>query len=160
MSTWAELQRIFTEDHREMMRGFQELIDALRARRDQDAVQIADRLDQSAGPHIEFEEKHLYPIISQSHGPQYTSLLYEEHSQVLDAIRTLQNYRTESAVQPLTDQLRERLIGELMVGIDHATTCGTLLGRLTSLPPEIQEALLERLEEIRKVAHRWTELKQ
>jgi hypothetical protein len=156
------LQRMFAEDHREMMRGFNQLLQALRSGRDQEAIALASKIDQVAGPHIEFEERFLYPVVRESHGDQYADRLYGEHDQVLQAIRTLKALDTvpgDIPVSiPLSPEQREQLVGQLQVGIEHATSCGTLLSRLKSLSDQKQSELIRQLEACRSSGRQWTQL--
>ena len=47
---------------------------------------------------------------------------------------------------------------QLETAMDHALSCGTLLSHVTSKDAAEQQRLLDRLEDISRRGHRWTEL--
>ncbi len=153
-STLQSLRDAFVEDHRHLTRGLNRLLKTLRAGDVESGVQIAEELDRTAGPHIQFEEEVLYPEIARTRGSEFTGRLYDEHGQALRAIRTL----LDADPEELPASAREQVIQDAQTGLDHAVSCGTLLSHLTTLPEEIQERLLGRLMELRREGRRWSEL--
>jgi hypothetical protein len=158
MSTWERLQQAFLADHQAMLRGFQDLIAAL-AREDWEAaVRAASRLDTVAGPHIEFEEKYLYPQVGRSRGDTYLSRLYDDHEEVAGALTEILDVLADPNEKTPSRATVARWMATLRGGIDHASACGTLLGELKGLPEERQREFLDGLTRLRDQAARWTEL--
>ena len=155
---WQELHQIFLNDHREMTRGFRQLLLAIRDGKDREAARLADHLDILSGPHIAFEERHLYPRVRQQRGKEYADRLYHEHREMLDSLRTLQALAADSPSARLSDSDRQAVAGQLETGLQHAATCGTLLSHLQSLPGNEQLELLDTMRAIRQRPCRWTEL--
>lgn len=166
-TTWERLQRAFVEDHRAMTRGYRDLIEQLLANDFEAAGRAASRLDSIAGPHIEFEERFLYPLIGRSRGDTYLSRLYDEHEEVVDVLSEILAVLTQQS-QPQKPQLApqetpqegtvRRWIAQLRGGIDHASACGTLLNEIQSLAEDEQLRFLDGLARLREQGNRWTEL--
>ena len=114
-TTWERLQNAFVEDHRSMTRGYRELIELLDQGDFVAASHAASRLDTIAGPHIEFEEKYLYPHVAKSRGNTYMSRLFDEHD---DVATTLVEILSTAKHQPPDQQSVARwlttLIGRLV----------------------------------------------
>ena len=66
MSSWERLQTAFVDDHQTMTRGYVDLLEAIQSRDFALASQTAARIDELAGPHIEFEEQCLYPEVTKN----------------------------------------------------------------------------------------------
>jgi hypothetical protein len=154
-STWERLQKSFVEDHRAMTRGYQELIGLLTAGDWVAASQAASRLDRIAGPHIEFEEKYLYPQVAKSRGNRYISRLYDEHDEAVTVLGEI--LQAGQPARP-ADEKVAGWIERLRHGIDHASACGTMLGELKSLPEAEQRRFLDGMTRLREKGARWTEL--
>ena len=152
-----ELHQIFTEDHREMTRGFRDLLLAVRAGQDQEAIRLANAFDVQAGPHIAFEEGYLYPRVRRQRGKDYADRLYHEHGEMLDSLRTLQALSTDRQAK-LSESERKTVAEQLETGLQHAATCGTLLSHLQALPAGEQRELLEACVPVRQHPRRWTQL--
>jgi len=144
----------FLADHRHLTRGFSALIEALERDDLAEAKRIADELDRLAGPHIEFEELVYYPAVERSLGRDNVDKLYHEHQVGLGAIRSL----LERDDTPLIDAERGRLLADANVALEHAVSCGALLGYVTALAEEEQAEMLRHLEAARERGRRWTEL--
>lgn len=155
MTTINDLKNLnsaFVEDHRTLIRGYRDAKEAVEKHDLATARTIAERLDQEAGAHIEFEERCLYPIVAAARGNEYASKLYHEHKGTLQTLVELQ------AASSMDDAARLRWLGGLQEGLEHAATCGTLLSHLETLPVERQKELLERLRSLRTEKRRWSEL--
>ena len=85
------LSEAFVEDHRHLTQGLSDILQALRDDNLEEAVRMAEDLDQVAGPHMEFEEEILYPEVRKSRGSDYVSRLYREHQVALEAVKALIN---------------------------------------------------------------------
>lgn len=160
MTTWEQLQQAFLADHRAMLRGFQELINALVAGDRQASGRAASELNAVAGPHIEFEERFLYPQVARTRGDTYLSRLYDEHDEVVAVLADIIDGSETAPHEPrrLDRSTVSRWVATLRGGIDHASACGTLLGELKSLSEPQQLEFLDRLNRLRDRGNCWTEL--
>lgn len=151
------LEKEFATDHREMTQGFARLLELLRSGEDAEVRRLASDIDRLAGPHIEFEETVLYPAIAQMEGQDFAARLNAEHASVLEAIEWLQSPPSES---PIDVNTRERLIQQIQIGLEHAETCGSLLGHLTTLDEPQHQNYLKQLLECRERGRRWSNRRQ
>ena len=148
----STLKEEFTRDHRELTRGYLAISKALKSENIAQAKLLADELDRAAGPHIEFEESCLYPRVAENRGDPYAAKLYDEHTEILSAIRTLLQ------CDELSSEKQQELSDGMQIGLQHAATCGTLLGHLCSLPDPDQQQLLKEYLRLKKTGRRWTQL--
>ena len=153
--TNSSLSKAFMEDHRDLTQGFAQILLALRVNDLQRAALIAERLDRTAGPHIEFEEKVLYPAVAKDRGGQYTARLYREHRLGVELLVRLMESKGKTKLEALE---REKSIQDVQIVVDHALSCGTLLSHLTILETEEQEKLLKQLLDFRQAGHLWSQL--
>ncbi len=149
----STLGQAFVEHHRRLNRGLQEIVESLQRNEVAEAVARAEVLDQIAGPHIEFEEEVLYPLVAKNVDSNFAARLYGEHRVGKNALATLLKKRKN-----LGPDERTRLVEDFRLALDHVTSCGSLLSQLTNLEPEEQQHFLERMREIADVGHRWTQL--
>ena len=146
------LKNEFLSDHQQMTRL---LVQLHRALVDGDrllAKKLAVELDQHVGPHIQFEETVLYPLVAKSLGTEFSKQLYSEHSDIKRAVRYL--VTTDQPTQISIDTLEE-LKNDLDTGVKHAESCGTLLSYLTNLPEKETTSALKQLRDLRKANRRW-----
>ena len=92
-ASWQELERAFIDDHQELSRGYREIVEAIEQDDHELAANIATRLDQVAGPHIEFEEHCLYPEVARSRGEEYVERLYREHADTVETLTEIEQHR-------------------------------------------------------------------
>lgn len=154
-NTWNRLQRAFVDDHRTLTREYKVILECLAKREFQAASRAADDLDQSAGPHIEFEERFLYPQVERVRGSNYTSRLYLEHDSVVAVLRELADISPDQELSELDIQ---RWKSGLQHGVDHASACGSMLSQLKTLPESEQLRLLDGLTRLHEKKSRWSEL--
>lgn len=154
-TTWKRLQEAFIQDHRSLARGYRELIELLNQRDFVAASHAASRLDTVAGPHIEFEEKYLYPRAAQSRGDAQLSRLFHEHREILAVLNQILSAATGSSPDDSTVQ---DWITQLQQASDHAAAAATLIGELQSLPDSEQLRYLDGLTRLRDQGSRWSEL--
>ena len=147
------LEEEFASDHRELTRGFARLLELLESGEDAEASRLANHLDQVAGPHIEFEETVLYPAVERAEGSDFAARLYGEHRTAFEAIDLL---LTHSEDKPIDAETRQRLIEQVQNGLDHAVSCGSLMGHLTALDETQHELFLQKLYDCRKAGRRWS----
>lgn len=145
----------FLEDHQVFTRLLHRLMGALRQRDNAQARSLAEELDRTAGSHIEFEESVLYPAVGRVHGREFMLKLLGEHHTALDAIRKL---LAAGPREPLDEGTRQQIERGIEVALEHVESCGTLVSHLSTLGPAEQADALERLEECRRLGHRWSEL--
>lgn len=151
------LRDAFISDHQAMIRGFRDLRDALERHDDSAAAAIADRLDRSAGAHIEFEERDYYPVLREWLGRDRVEEMYDEHGTGFAAILAL---AFRPASMGVSSGERARLMENVDVALDHAVACGAALAYLDELDEPRQQKLLDALYAARERGHRWSELER
>lgn len=151
----SALAREFLQDHQTLSRGLAALRDAIIRNDLEDAKTLADRVDRSAGGHMEFEERLLYPHVARVLGAEYVDRLYAEHRLGKTAVARV---LARPSAEPLPAEEQSALLAELETVGDHVLSCGTLLSHLTALDEPAQQRMLERLLEFRRERRRWTEL--
>lgn len=151
----SPLAREFLVDHQALTRGLASLRDAIASTDIPNARLIADRLDRSAGGHMEFEERVLYPRVAQTVGSEYVDRLYAEHRIGRDAVLQILSLRDS---EPLPADEQSALLAKLETVGEHVLSCGTLLSHLTALDAQSQQRMLDRLNEYRREGVRWTEM--
>jgi hypothetical protein len=150
----SPLVEAFLDDHKRMTRLIARLHEAL-GQEDAGVVRaLAEELDRVAGPHIEFEEQVLYPLVARERDAAYARQLYAEHSAVRDALAQL------LAKERLDEAEAARLKAGIGVGLEHAASCGTLVSHLGALPEKEQEQALATLVELQRKARNWTDLSE
>jgi len=154
-STWQDLQKAFVDDHVAMTRGYESLMAAVKAGDFPLAAELAEHVDKIAGPHVEFEERFLYPTVQETRGESYVSRLYTEHDEIVRAIRELASLPPEAS--PSSEKVA-RWIEQLTEGLHHAASCGSLLSHLQVQSPEKQRSYLDAIHRLRKQGTRWSEL--
>jgi len=151
----SKLSEAFVEDHRHLTQGLTRLLEAVRAGDVVRAVEVADALDQAAGPHVRFEEDVFYPQVAKARGPEFVGRLYREHRVGVEAIEAILKCRGASS---LVKEERDRLLQKLEATLEHTISCGTLLSYVTSMEPDRQAEMLAQLETFRRQPCRWSEL--
>jgi hypothetical protein len=75
-----------------------------------------------------------------------------------EGLRTLRKMLASDTAFPLSDAAREKLTEQMETGLEHATTCGTLLSHLATRPAAEQRSLLTVLQQMRAKPRRWTDM--
>ena len=150
---WELLEQAFIEDHRRLSRGYRDIMEAIEDDNFPAARAIAENLDRAAGPHIEFEERYLYPEVRRSRGECYAARLLSEHTDALETLVDLQQCDSLPS-----DTQKQHWLNGMRRGLDHAASCGTLLSHLQTFDPQRQRTLLTRLDELRLRGKKWSEL--
>ena len=156
--TWnkpVDLVKTFMDEHRTFMRGLSAVLEQVKRDDLMAARNLADELDQMAGPHIQFEEEILYPEVGRARGQGLERQLRDEHSVIRNAIERLLDVDFAKADLP---KLRAELEVALKTAVQHAESCGTLISHLKTLSPVNQQEAIRRLCELRDIGTRWTEL--
>lgn len=148
------LSDAFLEDHQHLTRGLSAALEALESDDLQAAVEIAEELDQRAGPHIRFEEEHFYPKVAERRGQAYVAQLFREHEAGRVALRAL---LAGGHARELSSDEKRRIQKGLREALDHAVSCGTLLSHVTTLEQGEQQRLLKTLLQLRETGGRWTD---
>lgn len=151
----STLGDLFLQHHKQFTRGLHNVLKLLQSGEVRAAVEEGDRLDQLAGPHIEFEEESFYPQVAKKLGDDFVQRLYDEHQTGQKALKTLLQWRDRPEIPA---EERDQLVRDIQIALDHATSCGTLLSHLTTLRPEEQNQFTEQLLDFNQQGHRWTEL--
>lgn len=154
--TTTALSKAFLEDHRHMTRGFWKLRKALESDDIAAAIEIAGSIDETVGPHIEFEEEVYYPALREILGREFVDRLYAEHGIGQGVLQEVLHLGEKQDIEP---EVRDDLVDRTSQTLQHAVSCGTLLSHLDSLAPERQQEMLDKLAAIRKRGHLWSELK-
>ncbi len=152
---WQSLRAAFTEGHRQIADGLQSMIQAVQRNDFETVITLADQLDRQSGPHIEFEERYLYPIVEQEAGEAYATRLYDEHDEV---IATLMELKRFDPLSEPTDELKKRWLDGLKKGLEHSTDSDTLIQYLGNMPSDQKEQLLQRHHRLCSRGHRWSQL--
>ena len=148
------LREAFLEDHKQLTRGLTRTIEALRNGDDATATQVADTMDRTVGPHMEFEETVFYPELAKILGEPFVEHLEIEHDIGKQAVQTILGH---AEGEPFDAEERKVMIASLGTMLDHAMGCGTLLSHLDGLEEARKKKLLDRLLELRQRGLRWTE---
>jgi hypothetical protein len=119
------------------------------------AVNLAEDLDSRSGPHIEFEERYIFPVLEEEFGEAYATRLYDEHADLIATLVELQQFDASS--RPPTEA-KKRWLEDLRTGLARSTESKTFLGNLRAMSPEQKALLLNRHRRLRLRAHRWSQL--
>lgn len=92
-----------------------DLIDALKSRNVEKALEILFRLDVLTGPHFRFEEESFYPALTQFFGPDYTEHLLRAHDRVIRTAKELAGVLgkgeiSETEGQALAERVRTQVL--------------------------------------------------
>ncbi len=145
----------FLTDHRKFMKLLRDVEAALRAGDVERARSLGLMLDETAGPHIAFEEEVLYPALAaRTSENTFVASLYDEHQSIRAALASLLD-------TPEPSPARQRELQQAFAeGLSHAEHCGTLVSQLSALDDVDQEEALDELKQWRTSGVRWTELRR
>jgi len=104
----------------------------------------ADRL---VAPHFEFEERYLYPSLKEFLGEGRLQRLLMEHDGVFRAVAALLELSSKPAWDAADTRAAESYLDLIW---EHPVTCDGLSLYIERLPAEQQNALLERMQEMRR----------
>lgn len=152
---WESLRTVFCHGHRQLADGLRGMIEAIE---DEDcplASKLAEDLDRRAGPHVEFEERYLYPVVEDEFGEAYATKLYEEHAELIATLIELQQLDLES--RPSSES-KARWLECLNNGLSHLNVSQTLLNYLRPMSTEQKAQLLQRHQNLLARGHRWSQL--
>ena len=161
----CEVPRLMKELHKttlvnEFLRDHQRFISLLRdvvvfVERGEIATarSLADELDRLAGPHIEFEEKILYPTTIAAHGVLLERKLLAEHGNFRAGLKQLLSASDARLSRP---EFQQRVAAALRGGLKHAESCGLLVSHLDQLTELEQQQALTKLNGLKREGRRWT----
>ena len=157
MTVLAELQKAFIEDHQQLTRGLYAVQRAIDRSDFAQATAVAEKLDRSAGPHIEFEERVFYPALEPILGKNVIRAFLREHEAGRTALLQLLSLKDETTVEaPDIASIN----AQLTTAREHALSCGSLLSHIDAFDSQEIERMLDSLYDIRRQGHRWTGLSQ
>lgn len=149
----SQLIAEFLKDHQQFSRLLYQIQKLLESGEIEKAKQRARELDQLAGPHIQFEERELYPRLSVLGARNVTEeMLVHQHHDALDALQQLIDLQEEEPES--ISQIKSGFEGALR----HAEHCGSLISLMTLLDDNEQTQALQTLLDLRVNGKRWTEL--
>jgi len=136
----------FRGDHRWVMQTLLEVQRALEQRQWERALELVEALDRATGPHMEFEEKHLYPEFVPLVGQERVQEMLNDHG---GAAQILQRVKGRLRQGALSDEEVAALKGDLQRFLRHAADCEGSALLAEALPPERIEELGRLLVSLR-----------
>lgn len=152
---WQSLRNVFSSGHQNLEFGLRQMIDAIVERDYGGVAAIADDLDRTSGPHVEFEERYVFPAVEQEAGEAYATQLYDDLAELLD---TLVELRELQAYDLPSQQTRQRWLANLRRGLKNLNSTLSLFNYLRATSDEEKRRLLERHRSLCRRAHRWSQL--
>ncbi len=146
------LEAMFDLGHDQLLAGFDSMIDSLRGDEFDVASHCADRVDQTCGAHIEFEQRYLYPEVERNVGEAFATQLYDRHDQMISTIVRL------STAEHATTAERAEWRAELEKGRRYAIESHRLFDHLSDFCPTRKNRLLAQYRRLQSRGHRWSQL--
>ena len=129
-------------DHRQVIGLALELKEALEVRTLGRAIYVVEELDRKLGPHMRFEEKHLYRALEQFIGDTHIQQLKVEHDDVADLLLGLKRILKRGSVPAEIIPLASNGLRELIV---HAADCDGRILLIERLSQDERSRLVGRL---------------
>ena len=148
----SALQQEFLDDHRVLISGLREIIEAMDRGDMPAAVRRAADLDHEAGAHMAFEEEVFYPRLARVYGEEMVQRMIAEHEAGHRAVKTILDH----ADTELDSESKAAVMADLEIALKHVLSCGTMLSELDSGISDLDGEALARLRELREQADRWT----
>lgn len=136
----------FREDHRKVVDGLLEMIDALQSKDVSTAGEILGRLNVLVGPHFRFEEETLYPTLRVFLG-EYVDQLIQEHDGVIDTARSCAELLQKGS---LTDEEAQQAANATRALLVHVSNCDGLAILTERLEPEELDQLADKFAAARE----------
>ena len=152
---WKALHTAYSEGHQRLVAGLRQIIQAIEQEDYATAVESAGEIDRLAGPHVEFEERYLYPVVEEIDGEATASRLYTQHVHSIATLHELEHW--PEGVAPHAD-VRQRWLCSLRSAVEHAAQTHALLNYLGGMPLAQKQQMLRRHEALQQHGHRWSEL--
>lgn len=137
----------FHSDHQKVVGALLQLREAIEASDLARVRSILSGAEDLVGPHFKFEELHLYPALERFLGESYVKRLLNEHDGVFRSVRRialLAQRDTWSEADCRSAQANLELIYE------HPVSCDGLTLWMERLPPQEQQQLLQKMQEVRQ----------
>jgi len=137
----------FRNDHRSVLRTLLEIRKAVEAGEYARALELVEALDNAAGPHMEFEERFLYPSLTPFIGEERVKALISDHKGAAEEV-----YRAKQVLSKgqLSDEDISFLRKFVQDFLQHASDCeGTAL-LAEALPEEKVKEFGEALVALRQ----------
>jgi len=150
----AELFKAFRADHAMLGQGFHILRERGAAGAPAGARRQARRIDREAGAHIAFEEEDFYPALKRFLDGEEVAAMYRAHE---DARLLIGDLAAASDAELTETDAARGLLNRIDAMQTHVSECGELFGAMGGLSPDEIKTLLQRLQDWRAAAPRWTD---
>ncbi len=150
-----KLFKAFAEDHAVLGNGFHILSAKLREGNLADIKNAAQKINDTVGAHIAFEEYEFYPRLKEERPNVDTDKMYDEHSEGLNVILDIIDL---SDTADISDEFKNRQLEHISVMERHVAECGELFSVLDILPDDELSRLYERLLYWRKENPKWSDV--
>lgn len=115
----------FRSDHRAVLRALLDIRKAIEGQDFRRAYELFDGLDKAAGPHMEFEERYLYPSLIPLLGEERVKALISDHQGAAEIVHKAKQILSKETV---TDEDIAQLNEFIRIFLQHASDCeGTAL---------------------------------
>lgn len=152
---WQSLRSVFSSGHCQLEAGLRGMIDAIRTENFPLAANLAEDLDRTSGPHVEFEERYLFPLVEEEAGEAYATRLYDDHAELLGTLVEVQRLKEVSCPSPKSER---RWLESLERGLERLSDTRRLLRYLGQASAEEKTRMLQRHHLLHRRAHRWSQL--
>lgn len=134
----------FQEEHRRTRDKCLELSDAIENGDLDHAERLVAEINQAAGPHFQYEEAALYPVLILFFGEEKVKELVAEHDEAIEAAETLAELTSKDSLTEEERQEALRALPDIMV---HVSDCDGLTVYLEKAETDVFETIEESMEE-------------
>jgi hemerythrin-like domain-containing protein len=134
----------FQTEHRETRDRLLELSNAIENQELDRAHELVREIDETAGPHFQYEEDALYPALIPFFGKEKVKELVAEHDEAIEAARTLAELTERDSLSEAETQEALRQLPTIMV---HVSDCDGLTVYLEKADREVFEEIEQSMEE-------------
>jgi len=134
----------FQTEHRETRDRLLELSNAIENEDLDRARDLVREIDETAGPHFQYEEDALYPALIPFFGKEKVKELVAEHDEAIEAARTLAELTDQNALSEAEKQEALRQLPTIMV---HVSDCDGLTVYLEKADRKVFEDIAESIED-------------
>ncbi len=143
MGASSPLRELLARDHRRSRKLLKGIKTALAEQQIGRARQMAEALNQDAGPHVHFEERFLFPALEPWLGPTCVLALAGAHREAAVEVQRLveslrRRRRKQDEILRLLDSFHSKI-----------ALCDKVLAAIANLPVERQDELVAALERLR-----------
>lgn len=155
VGVWDLLCAGFVDDNRRLSEMLRQVIGALQQGDGQAAKALAEQLDRDFGPHIEFQERYLYPEVERRDGEARATRLYDGNVQMIAVLIQLQQIGLTPTCSSI---LADRWLANICTGLEQVLACEPMLDYLRRLDTTRHGYLLKRRQALREKRRRWSQL--